>query len=52
MAQLASLTDVHWFMSGEVVLMTLLGVVFVICVLAFRKGLVGELQKVIRKNSG
>lgn len=86
--QLASLTDVHWFMSGEVVLMTLLGgmgtiwgpvlgaativsmqnflasgplanyihvlmgVVFVICVLAFRKGLVGELQKVIRKKSG
>ena len=88
LAQLASLTDVHWFMSGEVVLMTLLGgmgtiwgpvlgaaaivsmqnflasgplanyihvlmgVVFVICVLAFRNGLVGELQKVIRKNSG
>ncbi|WP_421910188.1 branched-chain amino acid ABC transporter permease [Marinobacter sp.] len=85
--QLASLTDVHWFMSGEVVLMTLLGgmgtiwgpflgaativsmqsflasgplanyihvvmgVVFIICVLAFRNGLVGELQKVIRKKS-
>ncbi len=76
--QLASLTDVHWSMSGEVVLMTLLGglgtlfgpvvgaaviitmqnylaqlgawvtvvqgVIFVICVLAFRKGIVGELQ--------
>jgi branched-chain amino acid transport system permease protein len=75
--QLASLTDVHWTMSGEVVLMTLLGglgtlfgpvvgaaviitmqnylaqlgawvtivqgVIFVICVLAFRKGIVGEL---------
>jgi len=84
--QLASLNDVHWFMSGEVVLMTLLGgmgtiwgpvlgagtivglqnflasgplanyihvvmgVVFVICVLAFRNGLVGELQKLIKKN--
>jgi len=75
--QLASLTDVHWTMSGEVVLMTLLGgmgtifgpvvgafaivglesylagfgqwvtvitgVMFVICVLAFRRGIVGEL---------
>ena len=74
--QLASLTDVHWHMSGEVVLMTLLGgmgtilgpvvgagvvvslqnylanlgswstivtgFIFVICVLAFRRGLVGE----------
>ena len=76
--QLASLTDVHWTMSGEVVLMTLLGgmgtifgpvvgaftiiglenylagfgswvtvitgVIFVICVLAFRRGIVGELS--------
>src|SRR5688572_6931325 len=75
--QLASLTDVHWTMSGEVVLMTLLGglgtvfgpvvgaflvitmesylaelgawvtivqgAVFVVCVLAFRRGIVGEL---------
>ena len=75
--QLASLTDVHWNMSGEVVLMTLLGglgtvfgpvagafavvamenylaafgqwvlviqgAVFVICVLLFRRGMVGEL---------
>ena len=75
----ATLSDVHWSMSGEVILMTLLGgvgtffgpvvgagavislqnlladkvgswvtviigVVFVLCVLAFRKGLVGELQ--------
>jgi branched-chain amino acid transport system permease protein len=74
--QLASLTDVHWTMSGEVVLMTLLGGmgtvfgpvvgafiivglenylasfgewvtvitggIFVICVLAFRRGVVGE----------
>ncbi len=84
--QLASLTDVHWFMSGEVVLMTLLGgmgtiwgpvlgagtivglqnflasgplanyihvvmgVVFVVCVLAFRNGLVGELQKLVKRN--
>jgi branched-chain amino acid transport system permease protein len=86
--QLASLTDVHWFMSGEVVLMTLLGgmgtlwgpvigagtliginnllstgplanyihvvmgIVFVICVLAFRNGIVGELQKLVKKNFG
>ncbi len=81
--QLASLTDVHWTMSGEVVLMTLLGglgtlfgpvvgaaiivtmenylaqlgswvtvaqgVVFVICVLAFRRGIVGEIANLIKK---
>ena len=75
--QLASLTDVHWTMSGEVVLMTLLGgmgtifgpvvgafviialesylagfgewvtiitgAIFVVCVLAFRRGIVGEI---------
>ncbi|MES2977209.1 MAG: branched-chain amino acid ABC transporter permease [Pseudomonadota bacterium] len=75
----ATLSDVHWSMSGEVILMTLLGgvgtffgpvlgagvvialqnlladkvgswvtviigVIFVICVLAFRKGIVGEIQ--------
>ena len=75
----ATLSDVHWSMSGEVILMTLLGgvgtffgpvlgsgivialqnlladkvgswvtviigVIFVMCVLAFRKGVVGELQ--------
>lgn len=76
--QLASLTDVHWTMSGEVVLMTLLGgmgtifgpvvgafvivslenylaafgewvtvitgAIFVVCVLSFRRGIVGELS--------
>jgi branched-chain amino acid transport system permease protein len=81
--QLASLTDVHWSMSGEVVLMTLLGgmgtifgpvvgaaviitmqnylaqlgawvtivqgVIFVICVLAFRRGIIGELGHWIKK---
>jgi branched-chain amino acid transport system permease protein len=81
--QLASLTDVHWTMSGEVVLMTLLGglgtvfgpvvgalivislenylsqlgawvtvaqgVIFVLCVLTFRRGVVGELARLIRK---
>ena len=81
--QLASLTDVHWSMSGEVVLMTLLGglgtvfgpvlgafiiitmenylsqigawvtvvqgVIFVICVLTFRRGVVGELAELIKK---
>lgn len=84
--QLASLTDAHWHMSGEVVLMTLLGgvgtlfgpvvgaatvvslqnylaqgplgswvtvilgLIFVVCVLAFRSGIVGEIQKFMRKN--
>jgi branched-chain amino acid transport system permease protein len=81
--QLASLTDVHWTMSGEVVLMTLLGglgtvfgpvvgalvmvsiehylaqigawvtivqgIIFVVCVLTFRRGIVGELARLIRK---
>jgi branched-chain amino acid transport system permease protein len=80
--QLASLTDVHWTMSGDVVLMTLLGglgtvfgpvvgatviiamqnylapfgqwvlviqgVIFVICVLVFRRGMVGELASALR----
>ena len=82
--QLASLTDVHWSMSGEVVLMTLLGgmgtifgpvagaaviitmqnylaqlgawvtivqgVIFVICVLAFRRGIVGEFGAWLKKS--
>ncbi len=81
--ELASLTDVHWTMSGEVVLMTLLGglgtvfgpvvgaliiismenylaqlgswvtvvqgVIFVICVLTFRRGVVGELGHWLKK---
>jgi len=81
--QLASLTDVHWSMSGEVVLMTLLGglgtvfgpvvgafiiitmenylaqlgawvtvvqgAIFVICVLTFRRGVVGELGNWLKK---
>jgi branched-chain amino acid transport system permease protein len=81
--QLASLTDVHWTMSGEVVLMTLLGglgtvfgpvvgafivislenylaqlgawvtvvqgVIFVICVLTFRRGVVGEIARLLNK---
>ncbi|OYU32659.1 MAG: branched-chain amino acid ABC transporter permease [Comamonadaceae bacterium PBBC2] len=81
--QLASLTDVHWSMSGEVVLMTLLGglgtlfgpvvgaavivsmqnylaqfgawvtiiqgVIFVICVLAFRRGIIGEIAHWLKK---
>lgn len=79
---LASLTDVHWSMSGEVVLMVLVGglgtvfgpvigafviiamqnylagfgqwvtviqgVIFVICVLAFRRGIIGELANLLR----
>ncbi|MEQ6888720.1 branched-chain amino acid ABC transporter permease [Halomonas sp. CS7] len=84
--QLASLTDAHWHMSGEVILMTLLGgvgtlfgpvvgaglvvslqtqlaqspignwvsvilgAIFVICVLSFRSGIVGEIDKLVRKN--
>jgi branched-chain amino acid transport system permease protein len=81
--QLASLTDVHWSMSGEVVLMTLVGglgtvfgpvvgaaviitmqnylaqlgawvtvvqgAIFVICVLAFRRGIIGEVGHWLRK---
>jgi branched-chain amino acid transport system permease protein len=79
---IATLTDVHWSMSGEVVLMTLVGglgtvfgpvvgaavivtmqnylaelgawvtviqgVIFVICVLAFRRGIVGEIANLLR----
>ena len=80
----ATLSDVHWTMSGEVILMTLLGgvgtffgpvfgagivislqdmladkvgswvnviigVIFVLCVLAFRKGVVGELQAFLER---
>ncbi len=82
--QLASLTDVHWHQSGEVVLMTLLGgmgtvlgpvvgafvivslqnylasagswvtvitgAIFVFCVLAFRRGIVGELQALFKRS--
>jgi branched-chain amino acid transport system permease protein len=81
--QLASLTDVHWTMSGEVVLMTLVGgmgtvfgpivgalvivtmenylatlgawvtviqgVIFVICVLLFREGIVGVLGRWLKR---
>lgn len=83
-AQNASLTDVHWNMSGEIVLMTLVGglgtifgpvvgafviiamqqylagfgqwvtviqgVIFVSCVLLFRRGLVGELAHLLRRS--
>ncbi len=81
--QLASLTDVHWTMSGEVVLMTLVGglgtlfgpvigaavivtmqnylaqlgswvtvvqgLVFVVCVMLFRKGVIGEIANLLKK---
>ena len=80
--QFASLTDVHWTMSGQVVLMTLVGglgtvfgpvagaflivamqnylasfgewvlviqgAIFVFCVLAFRRGMVGEVASLLR----
>ena len=79
--QLASLSDVHWTMSGEVVLMTLLGGIgtlfgpivgagvivliqdylaetgawvtiitggiFVVCVMLFRRGIAGELPRLL-----
>ncbi|KQW38749.1 branched-chain amino acid ABC transporter permease [Rhizobacter sp. Root404] len=83
----ASLTDAHWSLSGEVVLMTLLGgmgtfagpvigaftiiglqdfladqvgswinviigVIFVVCVVAFRKGFVGELLAWLQRRKG
>jgi branched-chain amino acid transport system permease protein len=82
--QLASLTDVNWPMSGEVVLMTLLGglgtvfgpvagafivvalenylaqlgawvtvvqgAIFVVCVLTFRRGVIGELGRLLKKS--
>jgi branched-chain amino acid transport system permease protein len=84
--QLASLTDVQWQMSGEVVLMTLVGglgtvfgpivgagviiamqnylagfgeyvlviqgVIFVVTVLLFRRGIVGELQALLARLLG
>jgi branched-chain amino acid transport system permease protein len=83
--QFATLTDVHWHTSGEVVLVTLLGgmgtilgpavgaflvlalrnylagyggwvtviigVIFVACVLLFRRGIVGELARVLKLRS-
>jgi branched-chain amino acid transport system permease protein len=81
--QLAALNAVHWTMSGEVVLMTLVGglgtifgpvvgalavlsmenylaqlgawvtiiqgAIFILCVLAFRRGIVGELARRLKK---
>jgi branched-chain amino acid transport system permease protein len=82
----ATLTDVHWSMSGEVILMTLLGgvgtffgpvtgagivvalqdtladkvgswvtviigAIFVLCVMTFRKGIVGELQAFMERRN-
>src|SRR5215469_9901924 len=83
-AQNASLTDVHWSMSGEIVLMTLVGglgtvfgpvvgafviiamqqylagfgqwvtviqgVIFVSCVLLFRRGLIGEIAHFLKRS--
>jgi branched-chain amino acid transport system permease protein len=81
--QLASLTDVHWGTSGDVILMCLLGglgttfgpvagafllsalenylsqlgswvtvtqgAIFIACVIAFRRGIFGELSRVLRR---
>ena len=83
-AQNASLTDVHWSMSGEIVLMTLVGglgtvfgpvvgafviiamqqylagfgqwvtviqgVIFVACVLLFRRGIIGEIAHYLKRS--
>jgi branched-chain amino acid transport system permease protein len=83
-AQNASLTDVHWTMSGEIVLMTLVGglgtifgpvvgafviiamqqylagfgqwvtviqgVIFVVCVLTFRRGVIGEIANYFKRS--
>jgi branched-chain amino acid transport system permease protein len=83
--QFATLTDVQWQMSGEVILMTLLGgigtlvgpivgaglvialqkylaasnfpvtvligIIFVICVLLFRRGIVGEILELTKRRS-
>jgi branched-chain amino acid transport system permease protein len=79
---IATLTDVYWAMSGEVVLMTLVGglgtvfgpvigaavivtmqnylaelgawvtviqgIIFVVCVMAFRRGIVGEIANKLK----
>ena len=84
--QIASLTGIHWAVSGEVVLMTILGgtatllgpvvgafvilamfnyltqfgswvtviqgVVFIVCVLAFRDGIVGEVKNWMGRRKG
>jgi branched-chain amino acid transport system permease protein len=81
--QLAALTDVHWHMSGEVILMTLLGgmstvfgpaigailvsalhhyfdalgawvtivigLIFILCVLVFRRGVAGQLHHMLQE---
>ena len=83
-AQNASLTDVHWSMSGEIVLMTLVGglgtvfgpvvgafviiamqqylaslgqwvtviqgLIFVACVLLFRRGVIGEIAHLLKRS--
>ncbi|HVV40171.1 MAG TPA: branched-chain amino acid ABC transporter permease [Nitrobacter sp.] len=83
-AQNASLTDVHWSMSGEIVLMTLVGglgtvfgpvvgafviiamqqylagfgqwvtviqgAIFVVCVLTFRRGVIGEIAHYFKRS--
>ena len=81
--QLASLVDVHWLMSGDIVLMVLLGgagtffgpvvgaivmlvveeflaaragawvhviqgLVFIVCVLVFRRGIIGEISRLFK----
>jgi branched-chain amino acid transport system permease protein len=84
--QFASLTDVHWITSGDVILMTLLGgvgtifgpvvgavvivsldeflaesglpippvigTIFVLCILLFRRGIVGEVERLLRTEPG
>ena len=49
---LASFTGIEWFNTlGESVTMVT-GLIFIACVLAFRRGIVGELMALPRKNTG
>ena len=51
-----TLADVHWTMSALVVLMTLgesvgmvTGLIFIVCVLLFRRGIVGEIGALLER---
>ncbi|MDB5841585.1 MAG: branched-chain amino acid transporter permease, partial [Herminiimonas sp.] len=47
---LAALTNIEWFKSiGEAVTMVT-GLIFIICVLAFRRGIVGEIMALFKRS--
>lgn len=49
---LAAITSIEWFRSiGESVTIVT-GLIFIVCVLAFRRGIVGELGALVGRNSG